>query len=45
MLTLHILNVYVDETQPRQFKFTFKTHRNYCADPTGSHVSARVIVS
>ena len=25
MLTFHILNVYVDKTQPRQFKFTFKT--------------------
>ena len=24
MLTFHILNVYVDQTQPRQFKFTFK---------------------
>ena len=24
MLTFHILNVYVDMTQPRQFKFTFK---------------------
>ena len=24
MLTFHILNVYVDKTQPRQFKFTFK---------------------
>ena len=23
MLTFHILNVYVDKTQPRQFKFTF----------------------
>ena len=23
MLTSHILNVYVDKTQPRQFKFTF----------------------
>ena len=28
MLTFHILNVYVDKTQPRQFKFTFK--RNGC---------------
>ena len=25
MLTFHILNVYVDKTQPHQFKFTFKT--------------------
>ena len=25
MLTFHILNVYVDQTQPRQFKFTFNT--------------------
>ena len=25
MLTFHILNVYVDKTQPRQFKFTFNT--------------------
>ena len=24
MLTFHILNVYVDKTQPHQFKFTFK---------------------
>ena len=24
MLTFHILNVYVDNTQPHQFKFTFK---------------------
>ena len=24
MLTFHILNVYADKTQPRQFKFTFK---------------------
>ena len=24
MLTLHILNVYVDKTQPHQFKYTFK---------------------
>ena len=24
MLTFHTLNVYVDKTQPRQFKFTFK---------------------
>ena len=24
ILTFHILNVYVDKTQPRQFKFTFK---------------------
>ena len=24
MLTFHILNVYVDKTQQRQFKFTFK---------------------
>ena len=24
MLTFHIVNVYVDQTQPRQFKFTFK---------------------
>ena len=23
MLTFHISNVYVDKTQPRQFKFTF----------------------
>ena len=23
MLTFHILNVYVDKTQPHQFKFTF----------------------
>ena len=23
MLTFHILNVYVDKTQPRQFEFTF----------------------
>ena len=23
MLTFHIVNVYVDKTQPRQFKFTF----------------------
>ena len=27
MLTFHILNVYVDKTQPHQFKFTFK--KNY----------------
>ena len=26
MLTFHILNVYVDKTQPRQFKFTFNMH-------------------
>ena len=26
MLTFHILNVYVDKTQPHQFKFTFKAH-------------------
>ena len=26
LLTFHILNVYVDKTQPRQFKFTFKTN-------------------
>ena len=25
MLTFHILNVYVDKTQPHQFKFTFKS--------------------
>ena len=25
MLTFLILNVYVDKTQPRQFKFTFKS--------------------
>ena len=25
MLTFHILNVHVDKTQPRQFKFTFKS--------------------
>ena len=25
MLTFHILNVYVDNTKPRQFKFTFKS--------------------
>ena len=25
MLTFHILNVYVDKTRPRQFKFTFNT--------------------
>ena len=24
MLTFHILNVYVDRTQPHKFKFTFK---------------------
>ena len=24
MLTFHILNVYIDKTQPHQFKFTFK---------------------
>ena len=24
MRTFHILNVYVDKTKPRQFKFTFK---------------------
>ena len=30
MLTFHILNVYVDKTQPRQFKFTFK--ENYSID-------------
>ena len=24
MLTFHILNVYVDKTQPHKFKFTFK---------------------
>ena len=24
MLTFHILNVYVDKTQPHQFKYTFK---------------------
>ena len=24
MLTFHILNMYVDKTQPHQFKFTFK---------------------
>ena len=31
MLTFHILNVYVDQTQPRQFKFTFNcfiSHNN-----------------
>ena len=28
MLTFHILNVYVDQTQPRQFKFTFKPKWN-----------------
>ena len=27
MLTFHILNVYVDKTQPRQFKFTFKFNK------------------
>ena len=27
MLTFHILNVYVDKTQPHQFKFTFKTQQ------------------
>ena len=26
MLTFHILNMYVDKTQPHQFKFTFKTN-------------------
>ena len=26
MLTFHILNVYVDKTQPCQFKFTFKKY-------------------
>ena len=25
MLTFHIFNVYVDKTQPHQFKFTFKS--------------------
>ena len=25
MLTFHIFNVYVDKTQPRQFKFNIKT--------------------
>ena len=29
MLTFHILNVYVDKTQPRQFKFTFKDNFIY----------------
>ena len=29
MLTFHILNVYVDKTQPRQFKFTFNDKNNY----------------
>ena len=28
MLTFHILNVYVDKTQPHQFKFTFKPNTN-----------------
>ena len=28
MLTFHILNVYVDNTQQRQFKFTFKDDVN-----------------
>ena len=28
MLTFHILNVYVDKTQPRQFKFTFNAFLN-----------------
>ena len=32
MLTFHILNVYVDKTQPRQFKFTF----NYQDDGVGT---------
>ena len=27
MLTFHILNVYVDKTQPCQFKFTFKERK------------------
>ena len=27
MLTFHILNVYVDKTQPHQFKFTFNKTR------------------
>ena len=27
MLTFHILNVYVDKTQPHQFTFTFKNWR------------------
>ena len=27
ILTFHILNVYVDKTQPHQFKFTFKAYK------------------
>ena len=33
MLTFHILNVYVDKTQPRQFKFTFKMFYTICHGP------------
>ena len=29
MLTFHILNMYVDKTQPRQFKFTFNDYPSY----------------
>ena len=41
MLTFHILNVYVDKTQPRQFKFTFKV---LCIS-MGVHGSAHIIVT
>ena len=36
MLTFHILNVYVDKTQPHQFKYTFK-HLSvcHCSQSTG----------
>ena len=30
MLTFHILNVYVDKTQPHQFKYTFKQMLELC---------------
>ena len=36
MLTFHIVNVYVDKTQPRQFKFTFKPTREDLYDGRGA---------
>ena len=39
MLTFHIVNVYVDKTQPRQFKFTFKDML------LNSHISKSVLSS
>ena len=36
MLTFHILNVYVDKTQPHQFKFTFKLMTNWFLTETES---------